>query len=315
MAAEIRLATLKRWWHGIIRNRWLHTAFKNRWTQRVLQIIVALGLVWFWFHVPLPGKALLVLTIVAIFTSLIEITLQQRVVWLLLVVGLAFLENKAIDKDRADFAAAQQKFSNEQKQHFDEIGEGIKTAIQQSQNQFQITMGSTNALLNESTALARLSKQNIDAVTGGNSFCYALASFVGNEALLTLATRGSSPLHDVTIDLVDLDMERDLLARKQPLTLDAIGHFTTFFPAVPFLVSSSVHTLTKITLGAVEKRNLYFHFYSMNGVWGETLNLRLVSGQWTQAIKVTKEAKPNHQKVIFLYVPPNYPKVNGDVDW
>src|ERR1700685_1555166 len=119
------------------KNRWIQNAFKNRWLQRALQTIVAIVWVWWWFHVPLPGKALLVLTIVAILVSLVDITATQRLAWLVLVVALALLENKAIDKDRSDFVAAQQKFSNDQKQHFDDIGKGIKVSIQQSQDQFQ----------------------------------------------------------------------------------------------------------------------------------------------------------------------------------
>lgn len=291
------------------KNRWLQNGFKNRWVQRTLQFIVGVGSIWYWFHIPLPGKALLVLTIVAIIMSLTEITTFQRLVWLFLVIALAFLENKAIDKDRSDFVVTQQKFSNDQKQHFDDIGAGIKLSIQQSQDQFQATMKSTDALLTES-------KENIDAITGGKTFCYVSALTVGqDEAALAIATVGTSPLHDVNIDAVDLDMERDLMAKNQPLTFDTIQHFTTSYPAIPFLASTSAHWLTKMSLSAVEKRNLHFTFFSMNGVWGETLNLRRVNGRWVQAIKVTKELKPNHQTTIFLQVAPNYPKVNGKVDW
>jgi hypothetical protein len=291
------------------KNRWLQNAFKNRWLQHALQIIVAVLWLWWWFHVPLPGKALLVLTIVAIFISLVDITAMQRLIWIILVVALAFLENKAINKDRAEFVAAQEKFSNEQKQHFDDIGEGIKTAVTQSQNQFQATMKSTDALLKES-------KENIDAITGGKTFCYVSALIVGeDEAALAIATVGTSPLHDVNIDAVDLDMKNDLMAKNQPLTIDTIQHFTTSYPAIPFLASTSAHWLTRISLSAVEKRDLHFNFFSMNGVWGETLNLRRVDERWVQAIKVTKEFKPNHQTTIFLQVAPNYPKVNGKVDW
>jgi hypothetical protein len=97
--------------------------------------------------------------------------------------------------------------------------------------------------------------------------------------------------------------------------LQEIQSFKTVFPTIPSLVSSSGHLLITIPWGGTDKRNLHFNFFSINGMWGEDLNLRLVKGQWQQALRVMKEIKGNKRKNIFSYVAPDYPRVDGKVDW
>jgi hypothetical protein len=169
-------------------------------------------------------------------------------------------------------------------------------------------------LLKQSDTITALSKQNIAAVTGGNSFCYVIATPTGNEFLLNVVTNGSSPLHEVFSDMADLDTLREI-TRKPSFTWQDIQNAKTSYPAIPFLASSSARSLGKIPTGASDKRNLHFNFFSMNGVWGENLSLRLVKGQWQQAIKVTKELKGNRQKTLYNYVSDGYPRIDGKVDW
>jgi hypothetical protein len=170
-------------------------------------------------------------------------------------------------------------------------------------------------LLKQSDTITDLSRQSIAAVTGGDTYCYVLVSQIGNEFLLNIATKGSSPLHEVGVDMVDVDALRAFTATKQTFTWEIIQSFTTHYPTVPFLASSSVHPLSKIPTGPSDKRNLHFNFFSMNGVWGESINLRLVKGLWIQAINVTKEIKGNQRKTLYTYVPEEYPKVDGKMDW
>src|SRR5579862_8615968 len=108
--------------------RWkleIQEVLKNRWFHRVFQIaILGMWLYWYW-HIPLPGKALIALTVAAALMSL-DIAPMERIVWLVLALGMAFMETRAIDRDRAQFVKDQQAFSDAQAQHFDKIGSGIK---------------------------------------------------------------------------------------------------------------------------------------------------------------------------------------------
>jgi hypothetical protein len=134
-------------------------------------------------------------------------------------------------------------------------------------------------LLKQSDTITDLARENIAAVTGGNSHCYIIASPVGGEFMLNITTRGS--LHEAFVEMVDVDILRTL-STKHFLSFQDIQSFTTSFttsyPAIPFLASSSGRTLNRIPVGGSDKRNLHFNFFSMNGVWGEDLNLRFVKG-------------------------------------
>jgi len=169
-------------------------------------------------------------------------------------------------------------------------------------------------LIKQSDTITELSKQNIAAVTGGDSYCYILTSPVENSFMLVISTVGSSPLHDVIVEMVDLDIARTM-TNKPTITMQEIQTFKTVFPSIPSLVSSSGHLLTTIPMGGNAKRSLHFNFFSINGVWGEDLSLRLTKGQWQMALRVMKELKNNKRKQIYGYVAPDYPKVNGEVDW
>jgi hypothetical protein len=137
----------------------LQELLRNFWFHAVFQITVfAIWAYWYW-HVPLPGKALIALTIAAALMSL-DIAPMQRIVWLVLVFGMAFMENRAIDHDRAKFVKDQQTFSNTQEQNFNKIGEGIKAAIADSDAKFAKTMDLSN----------RQFRATIGTLTGGESY-------------------------------------------------------------------------------------------------------------------------------------------------
>jgi hypothetical protein len=169
------------------------------------------------------------------------------------------------------------------------------------------------SLIKQTDTIANLSRENIAAVTGGKSYCYILASPVENSFMLIVSTVGSSPLHDVTVEMIDVDVLRPLTS-KPSFTLGEMQSIKTVFPTIPSLVSSSGHLLVTIPWGETDKRNLHFNFFSMNGVWGQDLKLRLVKGQWQQALRVMKESKGKREQT-YSYVAPDYPTVDGKVDW
>jgi hypothetical protein len=210
-----------------------------------------------------------------------------------------WIENRALDRERAESAKETVGRVQKENEKFQGIADTLTDSIHQSQSQFARMMSGLT--------------QNINAVTGGNSFCYVLASDVGNAFQLSVFARGESPLHDITVDMVDIDKQR---SATLPWTWNTIRGFTTSYPIVPGIASTSGRMLGQIPIATGDSRNLHFNFFSINGVWYETLSLRRVNGTWIQAIQVKKEIGPNNKtKTIYEEVPANFPKVNGKVDW
>jgi hypothetical protein len=269
----------------------------------LVQICAIAWAIHWWRHLPAPGYAIGVLAVLAAAMSIHgEMLPWHKAVWMLLIGVFLIIEFRAIDRDRANYSNTETAKRIEERKQFQAIADGISATIANSDKQFAATMSGI--------------RQNIDTITGGTTYCYVVAGPVGNDFLLTVNTVGSSPLHDVYVELVDLDMLKSLNATGKLLTLDAIQSFTTYYPSIPFLVSSSGHMLGKLPIEARDKRDLHFNFFSMNGVWGETLKLRRLNGNgWTEAIKVDKQLKGNRQKTIYTYVSPDYPKAGGKVDW
>jgi hypothetical protein len=72
--------------------------------QVSFQLVIAVAYLWLCWHFPGPGKALLWLTVSAVLMTVSGTGPSHKAVWLLLVFALMFLENKSIDKDRAENA-------------------------------------------------------------------------------------------------------------------------------------------------------------------------------------------------------------------
>jgi len=252
---------------------------------------------------PKSGKALLLLGGVAALMLLADLHPKLKAAYVILIIGLIFIENRALDKERADSAKEQKIQRDEQNEKFKAIADGLSASIEQSQQQFSATMSGI--------------KKSIDSTVGGNSFCYVISNAVGAEFVLTVTTRGENPLHAVDVEYIDADLMRKVIAGKSTISYAEIETYSHPFPTIPFLSSSSGHTLARIPIGANEKRDLQFHFFSMNGVWSEALKLRQVNGQWEQAIKVIKINSGRNVigPVLYEYTTPNYPKTNGRVDW
>lgn len=66
------------------------------------QLLCAGFCIYFYRHLPMPGKAVLLLGVVAVLMTLAEMTRIEKGIWLLLVLSLMWIENKSIDKDREE---------------------------------------------------------------------------------------------------------------------------------------------------------------------------------------------------------------------
>src|ERR1700722_14121252 len=88
---------------------WFHTPW---------QILVACFCVYWYRHPPVPNKAVLILTGVTVVMALLEMRSPQKAVYLILVLSLMFIENRAINSDRADATRAEDDRRKEEREKF-----------------------------------------------------------------------------------------------------------------------------------------------------------------------------------------------------
>jgi hypothetical protein len=81
-----------------------------------------LGYLYWSSHVPSPGEAVAALAVLAaIMTFRGEIGGLEKFFWMLVLFAFLFMELRAIDKDRADYAREQGKIKAEKSKHFNAL--------------------------------------------------------------------------------------------------------------------------------------------------------------------------------------------------
>ncbi len=246
---------------------------------------------------------------------------NEKAIWTSLMVLLLLFEVRTLYLDRDEHDAEQAQARCEEIERFGQIAGQLQQAIKESEQQFGITIEGVQEASDKARVASEKAAEAVDAITGGKSYCYAVGSFLSKEWVsLGLVTRGSSPLHDIQFEIVDVDKEQKLLS-KQPFSMYLRSQFVSPQPMVPFLSSNAIRGIGEYSLAGVERRKLHFNFYSMNGNWQEDFSIRLVKGQWTQAFTVAREvrngdrARPTY-KVIYRYIAPDYPRLkDGRPDW
>lgn len=164
-------------------------AWKNPWAAGSVFIVAAVLLVYWYFHIPPSGYSITCMAVTAaLMGARTEMSARERMVWILVIFAFALAEIRAVKHDRLESEKAQKEFANEQRRHFNEIGEGIKQtieasdknskeigqgiekAIRESNNNFQATMMQTNKLLHSGEKTAQIATHAVEAVTGGESY-------------------------------------------------------------------------------------------------------------------------------------------------
>src|SRR5690348_12180239 len=143
----------------------------SNWFHVPWQVIVACFCLYWYWHPPAPNKAVLILTGVTVVMALLEMRASHKAVYLILVICLMSIENRAINRDRAEIAKAEEDHREEERQKFQVIADGINQAIQNGNTQFKTTLEA------QQSSLARTMvglKETVDAATGGDGFCYAI---------------------------------------------------------------------------------------------------------------------------------------------
>jgi len=255
------------------------------------------SLLW-WRYPPAPGKAVLLLAVVAaIVTIQPQMTDNHRVVWLVIVFVLFFVEFRAINRDRDLHDKEQANARAVETQNFRDIGDGIKQAIQESQRQFDATMKSMKGLWSETT--------------GGNSYIYFDVSFVGGPIEIEVPGVhkgemvsngfpkfvGTYPLHNVFVAVLG--------PRGWLPSID----YGTIFPNELGRPRQGL-TLTFLPDRPKQRFNLFIN--TSNGSYSQDILFLKVAGKWLWASHFYKYGM---KKPIRVWAVPGFPKEQLNADW
>jgi hypothetical protein len=260
-----------------------------------LSQLVAIGVAVYWLrNLPVPGYAIGGLAVLAALMSIHpDIQPGHKVVWMLLIGLFLFIEFRAIDKDRTEFADAEADRRQQENKQFQHIADTLTDSIQQSQNQFATTMDSMKGLWSEAT--------------GGNSYLYFEISDVGGPvgelevpglmkgAMIANAIPhfvGTYPLHNVYVSTFG------------PLKwLPGIDYGTVF----PGEIGRPRQTITLQFLPDKPRQRFNLWINTSNGSYSQDI-------LWLWASHLYK-GRTKKQKLLRVWATPGFPEKDLQADW
>lgn len=318
------------------------------WFHFLLQITTAALLIHWHWKPPGSNKAVLILAAVAALMVLADMRPLHKAIYFVLIIALVFTENRAIDKERADFARDEASRRQEENQQFSDIGDSITTNVgkllEHSDNEFAKTMARSDAIM---SGVA----DSIKTQSGGNSFafitftaqagnvhfeekhpiCQQIAGLAKHEPTrpyfqVAITSRGKYPLREIHATMMDDEQRMAAMSEynKHPEGdwIKAISSGDTEYsclylkPQSPEGPSGDVEMLGTYPLPDGNSKRLNIAFRSPNGYWDETLHLGLVNGKWHQCLSVlgptVKQAKNP-----FIRCDPDWPegRALAEKDW
>ena len=164
-------------------------------------------------------------------------------------------------------------------------------------------------------AIARLQLESANAITGGDSFAWAVFQIFGADGSAVNANSmpddlllAPSFVHSGKYPLYDVEVRFVSVAPGQPRDMASAMRSYSIGNMAPGLA-----TATSIRLSHHGK-DLSFNmfFAARNGLWTQHLRMRWVGDGWAMANKVVRE----EGKELYREVSANYPRrENGSVDW
>lgn len=228
-----------------------------------------------WF--PPPGVAVAIIAVVAAMMSIHpDMEREHRALWLLIIGAFLVVEIFAIAHERTEQSRQQRIALQEEQQHFNEIANGIRSAIEKNDAHFTATMEKSDALVRSSTIAVEIATKNLGEITGGSGFAVIMPDLLfpihgGTEYALSVYVRGKYPLSDVWIEQVE---DRGSISRQQ------ITEFNegktgprAHFPVLPLHVAAM---LSGVTIPRTNKMESIYKFSvnARNGITQETLRIR-----------------------------------------
>jgi hypothetical protein len=151
-----------------------------------------------------------------------------------------------------------------------------------------------NARLNDkNTEIIALQGQQINAVTGGDSYPYVMPSFVGDgKVTMLLMNQGKYPLYDVQVTIVDGDLSAALIKNSDDVSRDinTIQSQSQQIYKIGNLGEHHSSWLPKYDLDPkTGARNFTMYLLARNGQVNEWMSLRFVKNHWSVAVIALNE--------------------------
>jgi hypothetical protein len=296
--------------HQVRRGRvWSHatlTFFRRSiiaysWWAAVFQAPLIAWIVCWLLFTPSPGFAVAVLAfaagVMAVRTE--HFTRTEQVAWIIIAGALCFVELRAISKDRDEHEALEASIRWEDRSN-----------RKQERRQFSALIDSGQRLLSTEQ---RLSSRTMDALTGGESFCYVeILEFGMSNGVLQamLLQKGINPIFNVQITVTDLDVLKDLTRSR----VEAETRFSfQFVRAGTFMTK-----LFQFRPGdSVQSKDYSVFIFARNGDFTERLRLRRVNGHWLSAERVDASYYSGKGGLVLEHIDRGFPVdvLDADSDW
>ncbi len=148
-----------------------------------------------------PGVSIGLLALAAgIMSVRPEMHSAEKLTWVAILVVFAILEVNAINRTEADNKSAR----DDQNAAFKGIADGLKASLDNSKQQYETTIGHVDGVLETTQKVSVLAKENLENVTGGNSFAYVYPKNIGgsNNFRLFVHNEGKQILSGVVVTVV-----------------------------------------------------------------------------------------------------------------
>jgi len=171
-------------------------------------------------------------------------------------------------------------------------------------------------LLSNSTAITKLSEQNLNTMIGGDSFAYVMFSpIAATGAIPMVAHHGKYPLYDISVRVTDVALAKKIFAEGK-LTVDKIRSMDVLsfnISNLPPMTAASQSTPLLFSSDGRQDFNVFF--LARNGSWVQEIRMRQAQGKWSYAFRVFRT---DGKKRIILHesIPEGFPRsASGTVEW
>ncbi len=191
-----------------------HAFSTSHWLFSCIQLLFFAVVVWFFLvKLPLPGHAVALIACATVLMSLhAEMKRWQKAVWMLIIGALLFVELSSISLDRKVSNETAKNVRVEQDRNFSQVLKSNRDEVQQlladSENKFSETMTRFGVIQSTTEEVAKLSKQNLENITGANSYAWITPQVQDlsyrSRVPLVIHNYGPHTLTGVTVRIFDM---------------------------------------------------------------------------------------------------------------
>ena len=279
------------------------------WPAAVLQVCV-FTVAWYWWKAtPPPGYAVAGLAFVAVLMAVrgTRFTRGEEIGWILIAFLLCVTEFDAIARDRNEFASQQRERMTQENSKFEQIASGVKTSLEDSQEQFAITLERSNRQIGLEQSAGRQLVTDINTLTGGDSYCFL--TYVPGQGFLFFEHMGEYPLYGVDARIVTLDEDGKIIEGQNFMGTtisvgDMISHHGNMVPIPGNLIANQDFFDANI------------FFTARNGDWTEQMRVKKIGGKYVRAVYVKgRFTSLKKERPLCETIDPGFPKNNdGNID-